>query len=493
MKKRTKSFISHIIVITFLITLCFGSTAFADYEIWHVKTVNSSGIVGDYSNIAVAPDGTLGISYYDYSNANLMYASLTESTGYWVNEIVDGFGTVGKYTDLAFNSKNEPMISYYDQKNSRLKFAKKNLAAGTWQIETIDSATIIDNTTSNTAIAIKSDDSPSISFYNDTNGDMMYTSYDSTTNTWTTSTADATNIVGSHNALAIDQNNIPAVAYFDKSNTNLRYSKYNPDTLTWDTQTIDQSGYCGEYVSLAFNDNDVPAVSYFYKKTNDLRYAIYNSSTSSWDITTVDQTGLVGMHTSLIFEDNIPSISYFDRSNNDLKFATIDAQTGYWKTTTAVSSGKVGHYSSLAYKFGVPYISYHNDKTQDLDVAYREIVKTNPNKMYLWIDNGIANVNGEAISLDSPPTIVDGRTLVPVRFLAESLGGTVSWDDATRTVGIQYEGKNLTMVIDQPNDAMDVPPMIINNRTMVPVRYISETLGAEVIWYGDERKVEVNY
>ena len=57
-------------------------------------------------------------------------------------------------------------------------------------------------------------------------------------------------------------------------------------------------------------------------------------------------------------------------------------------------------------------------------------------KIVLVIDSKIAEINGQQVEIDVPATIIDDRTLTPARLVAEALGATVSWDDATKTVTI---------------------------------------------------------
>jgi len=90
---------------------------------------------------------------------------------------------------------------------------------------------------------------------------------------------------------------------------------------------------------------------------------------------------------------------------------------------------------------------------------------------------------GEATkTMDVAPFIQDGRTMVPVRFVAESLGAKVSWDEATRTVTILYEGKTLKLVIGTLVSGMDVAPLIKGDRTFIQTRYVMEYFGAKVDW-----------
>ncbi|MCH5186283.1 MAG: hypothetical protein J1F64_09210, partial [Oscillospiraceae bacterium] len=116
----------------------------------------------------------------------------------------------------------------------------------------------------------------------------------------------------------------------------------------------------------------------------------------------------------------------------------------------------------------------------------------------LVINSTDATINGEAATLDSAPVIIDGRTLVPVRFISEAIGAQVDWDAASSTAIIALDGKTIKLPIgstsadiDGAAVELDVPAQIINERTMVPIRFISENLGAEVAWDGDTQTVTV--
>ena len=90
---------------------------------------------------------------------------------------------------------------------------------------------------------------------------------------------------------------------------------------------------------------------------------------------------------------------------------------------------------------------------------------------------------------DQKPVIENGRTLVPVRFISEALGASVDWHDATRKVTILLGGKTIALTLNQRQVSVDGVPYIldvaaktINGRTMVPLRFVSEVLGATVEW-----------
>ena len=107
-------------------------------------------------------------------------------------------------------------------------------------------------------------------------------------------------------------------------------------------------------------------------------------------------------------------------------------------------------------------------------------------------------VNNQPLGFDQPPVIIDGRTVVPVAQIFRSLGAEVEWDGETRTV-YGYRGSDKVVIqIDNRRPTVngqvieiDVPATIVNGRTMVPARFIAESLGAEVGWEGETSTVTI--
>ena len=101
------------------------------------------------------------------------------------------------------------------------------------------------------------------------------------------------------------------------------------------------------------------------------------------------------------------------------------------------------------------------------------------------------NHNGETLRADAPPFITGNRAHIPLRIIAEALGADVTWNRQTRTGYMTLGDTTSDIIIDQPlSDGMGTP-VIINNRTFVPTRYIAETFGAEVRWDRDNSAVYV--
>jgi len=90
--------------------------------------------------------------------------------------------------------------------------------------------------------------------------------------------------------------------------------------------------------------------------------------------------------------------------------------------------------------------------------------------------------NGGDVIMDVAPVIIDDRMFLPVRFVAEDILGlpTVGWDDDSRMVTL-FDGDNtLSFAIGEMAPGMDAPAQIVNDRTMVPIRFVSEFFGATV-------------
>lgn len=108
-------------------------------------------------------------------------------------------------------------------------------------------------------------------------------------------------------------------------------------------------------------------------------------------------------------------------------------------------------------------------------------------------------VNGYRIETSSPPVIVGGRVLVPVRDVAEVLGADVAWDAAARRVTLRHRGTEVQLVIgaavalvNRTEIPLDVPAAIVSGRTMVPLRLVGHAFGAEVAWDEAARAVQVS-
>ncbi|MFZ5643045.1 MAG: stalk domain-containing protein [Bacillota bacterium] len=107
-------------------------------------------------------------------------------------------------------------------------------------------------------------------------------------------------------------------------------------------------------------------------------------------------------------------------------------------------------------------------------------------------------IDGLPVDFEVHPLIQNGRTMVPFRALAEALGISVTWDGPSRTVEagdgsntIKLQIDNTTAYKNSTAVKLDVPPMLINGRTLVPLRFFSESLGCRVDWIEAAHTVKI--
>ncbi len=107
-------------------------------------------------------------------------------------------------------------------------------------------------------------------------------------------------------------------------------------------------------------------------------------------------------------------------------------------------------------------------------------------------------IKGSATEFNPPPTIVNDRTMLPLRFVSERLNFKVSWNEKTKAVTLKKGDKEISLVIGKnevkvsnPDKTitLDAAPFIKSDRTFVPLRFISEEFGEEVAWDGVNRTV----
>ena len=120
------------------------------------------------------------------------------------------------------------------------------------------------------------------------------------------------------------------------------------------------------------------------------------------------------------------------------------------------------------------------------------------NEIILTIGSRKISVFGREIQNDVAPKIVNDRTMLPIRIVAESLGGTVTWNGELQRVTIQ-KGADVILITIGADTAyvngtavkLDAAAFVENGRTYLPLRFISETLGAQVVWNEAEKTVTI--
>ena len=132
---------------------------------------------------------------------------------------------------------------------------------------------------------------------------------------------------------------------------------------------------------------------------------------------------------------------------------------------------------------------------------------TPPTVIVLTIGDVNATVNGESVVNDVAPMVVNDRTMLPIRFVAETLGANVFWDGYLRKVLIKSRKTDISIKIGEKYASvtekiaqynqrtkdveLDSPAFVENDRTYLPVRFVAENLGADVAWNAETRAVTI--
>lgn len=149
-------------------------------------------------------------------------------------------------------------------------------------------------------------------------------------------------------------------------------------------------------------------------------------------------------------------------------------------TKTLITKGSYD-YSKKEYSF---YVSAPGIYTVE---QKQESTKT----ISMKINDFFAIVNNSQVQLDAAPQTINDSTYVPVRFIAENLGATVEFIQASNQVEIKTADKTIYLPIDQVTTGLATPARIVDGRTLVPVRYVSEQLGATVSWLPESQTINI--
>jgi len=184
-------------------------------------------------------------------------------------------------------------------------------------------------------------------------------------------------------------------------------------------------------------------------------------------------------------------IDFYDGTSN-----TIGDMDSYQNQVSARI--RAGYVESGTYYVCVQDASYHCDKDYTLIIS-----KANQKTIKMQINNPVFTNEGKSQNIDSTgtvPVVIDGRTLVPIRAIIEGMGGKVDWDGNTQKVTLTYYSDKMELTLGKTraylngsSKTLDVAPRTINDRTMLPIRFISENFGCDVEWDGSTQTVTIKY
>ena len=120
-----------------------------------------------------------------------------------------------------------------------------------------------------------------------------------------------------------------------------------------------------------------------------------------------------------------------------------------------------------------------------------ETYGSDPVELKMTVGKTDYTLNGEQKTMDVAPVIINDRTMLPVRYVAEALGAEIAWDGATSTATLTTADTVIvitvgaaTATVNGESVTLDSPAVIVSDRSFMPVRFVAETLGATVAWDG---------
>ncbi|MEC8107162.1 MAG: putative Ig domain-containing protein, partial [Candidatus Thermoplasmatota archaeon] len=449
--------------------------------------ISSNGNPGYRTSIAIDSYGYKHISWHSNSGF-LKYA--TDASGSWAATNIDTASGTGFHSSIAIDSNDGVHISYFDNANDDLKYATCSsgcTTASNWNKVSVDTSGDVGYYTS---IAIDSDDAVHISYYDETNSDLKYSTCSSgcaTASNWNKVSVETSGKVGYYTSIALDSNDAVHISHFDNTNNDLKYTTCSSSCTTvsnWNSVDVDSLGSSVYMMSsvrtgIAIDSNDGVHISY-YHPNKDLKYATCSSgctTASNWDDVSVDASSNVGYHASIGIDSNdAVHISYFEETKDVLKYATCSSgcsTVSNWNNETIDSIGQTGYHTSMAIDANdVIHISYFDD--------------TNNKIKYLALDSS-SNTLGYSISPDLP----EGLTLNPI---SGEISGTPTElsTNTTYTITVRNSGgvntTTITMLVnDQVPNALGytLENMTLEKGTTMTTNTPSVSGGAVTSWQID--------
>ena len=254
---------------------------------------------------------------------------------------------------------------------------------------------------------------------------------------------------------------------------------HQPDFIAWSTDTIN------------WTHEDVPEYTFPKKIGNVALRNIVNGPNRSIS------ASIAGNNFSKVVQEAGEMIRYpitrqafgdwiFSLSADDELFVSYDGIYSI-KATTSETVGNGSPIAKRTYEDGddiIIVIDYDSSIRIPKQAVYDELerIKGAP----------YVQLNDTILAFDEPPVMESDRTLVPMRFLFEQMDATVDWEESTQTAIAQKDGtkiqfsiNSLTADVDGKQETMDVPARLIGDKTMVPLRFLSENLGYDVQWDED--------
>ena len=230
---------------------------------------------------------------------------------------------------------------------------------------------------------------------------------------------------------------------------------FNENNYVWDSAscTVDVTR---KKSSSSSSDTSAPTYGVSTGKTENGKISVTPAKAEAGEKVTIKATPDSGYQ--------LDKVTVKDKDNSNVKLTKVNDN----EYTFTMPKGKVSVDATFVQKDAA-------DDNQNSAAEKSKVIK-------LQIGSRIVNVDNEAVIYDAAPVIRNDRTLVPIRIVTETLGGKVDWNGVTKEVTLNIDGKEIKMTIGKTLEKYGVAPVIIDGRTFVPVRFVADELGATVAW-----------
>ena len=230
---------------------------------------------------------------------------------------------------------------------------------------------------------------------------------------------------------------------------------FNENNYVWDSAscTVDVTR---KKSSSSSSDTSAPTYGVSTGKTENGKISVTPAKAEAGEKVTIKATPDSGYQ--------LDKVTVKDKDNSNVKLTKVNDN----EYTFTMPKGKVSVDATFVQKDAA-------DDNQNSAAEKSKVIK-------LQIGSRIVNVDNEAVIYDAAPVIRNDRTLVPIRIVTETLGGKVDWNGVTKEVTLNIDGKEIKMTVGKTLEKYGVAPVIIDGRTFVPVRFVADELGATVAW-----------
>jgi len=298
-------------------------------------TIDSKDSVGSYVAIAIDGEGLPVLSYLDATSGDLKIArcSAPDCSGTATVTRLDTAGVVGLFTSMAIGDDGLPVISYFDRDRCALKVAKCKdpaCSGGDATISILDNKGCVGLFSS---LAISADGTPVIAYYDSNKGRLKVAKCRDaacTEGKARISVVDESVSLGSFARLAIGANGLPLISYYDHSRGDLKLARCNDSACAGGDEsiiTLDKVGLVGSYGALALSEDERPIVAY-YDPSSGLAKVVEcrDQSCSKLGVPRViaeNEESMISFLAMTIRADGTAAIAYFNETDGDLELVSM--------------------------------------------------------------------------------------------------------------------------------------------------------------------------